>query len=549
MVKVAAFIAEYLYAQGITDIFTLSGGGAIYLDQAVTDHPGLREVCIKNEATGPMMAKAYARVKNNFGVVYVTSGPGGANAVTGVAECYVDSSPVLVISGQAPLVQTTGYAKIQGLRSFGVQELNIVEIVKPITKYAAMVVRAEDIQYELQRAIHIMKSDRPGPVWLDIPLDIQAEEVDPTMLRSYSSDKSLPDIPRYTTIEDLVYTLRVAQRPLIVAGQGILGAVDELKSVAELLDAPIILSRMGLDALPFSYRQNMGIGGIRGQKYNKQIMREADVVLAVGTSLSVAFAGHNLSFFDKDAAVYMVDIEEVECLKIARTNKNFIRSDAKVFLSSLLGDMLRKNWTKTPCEWTARCVELKYSENAAVLAPARNPIDVYYLAKMLDDMSTENDYFVDDAGSIYYVASQTLSFNKGQKEITSGAFASMGNAIPLAIGCAVADPKARVLAMTGDGSLETNVQELKTLSYYGFNVKLFVINNGGYISMRDHGRFLADERSAMLNLKKVAAAYDMEYYRVAEYQDFTWVRDVISQDGPAFFEVMCDDEQKLILPR
>ena len=548
---VSDFIADFLHKEGITDIFMLSGAGAIYLDNAVANHQGLREVCIKNEATGPMMAKAYAQLTNNFGVVYVTTGPGGANAITGVVECFVDSSPVLVISGQAPLSQTTHQARIRGLRSFGVQELDIVGIVKPITKYATMLTRAEDIKYELQLALHIMKDGRPGPVWLDIPLDLQTVEVNPSQLRSFTPMKKilLTGIPEYEDLKKLAHTLKGAQRPLIVAGQGVRGAVNELKEFAELIDAPIILSRMGLDTLPFSYQHNMGIGGFKGQKYNKQIMSEADVIVAVGTSLSVAFAGHNLSFFSTQAKIYMADIHPAEAIKIQYNLEKFIWSDAKVFLESLLKVMREDVWTQDTSDWLSLCVALKNKHNAIVLAPERNPIDIYYLVKMLDKLSTENDVFVDDAGSIYYVASQTLSFNKGQREITSGAYASMGNAIPLAIGSAVANRNARVLAMTGDGSLETNVQELKTLSYYGLNVKLFVINNGGYISMRDHGRTTEDERNAMLNLRKVADAYDVPYSLINDYKQLENLNRVIDKEGPQFIEVICDDKQKLVLPQ
>jgi acetolactate synthase-1/2/3 large subunit len=550
VVTVAQYIANFLHKNGIADVFMLSGGGAIHLDDAVTNHPGLREICIKNEATGPMMAKAYARMKNNFGVVYVTTGPGGANAITGVVECFVDSSPVMIISGQALLLQTTNFRQLHGVRSFGVQELNIVELVKSVTKYAVMITKSEDIRYELERSLSIMKEGRPGPVWIDVPLDIQSELVDPDSLRGWRADSVKPTVQtiNHKDLYDIICDLKVSKCPLIVAGQGVRDAVGGMKTIAEMLDAPIILSRMGLDTLPFSYRHNMGIGGIKGQMYNKQIMREADVVIAVGTSLSVAFAGSDLSFFNRDAKIYMVDIESGEVQKFRHKIQAFIQTNASYFFTALKSGLGESGWVTPQTEWMSTCVERKTNGNAAKLAPRRNPIDIYYLAKMMDDMSTNNDVFVDDAGSIYYVAGQTLSFDKGQIELTSGAFASMGNAIPLAIGAAIANSDKRILAITGDGSLETNVQELKTLSYYDLNVKLFVINNGGYLSMRDHGRTTVDERNAMLNLKKVAAAYDIPYYCIENCEDFEWVRTVIKAVGPAFFEVMCDDKQKLILP-
>lgn len=562
MVKVAEFIAEYLHKHGITDIFMLSGGGAIHLDEAVAKHPNIREVCIKNEATGPMMAEAYARVKDNFGVVYVTTGPGGANAVTGVVECFVDSSPVLIISGQAPKNQTTRLAGIPNLRSYGIQELNIIEVVKPITKYANMVTDPKSIKHELEKAISIAKRGRPGPVWLDIPLDVQSALVDEDKLYSYVSYESSTTLSENLELIDkkvseLFDDLKGAKKPLILAGQGIKNSKSEnlLLNVADRLNAPIIFSRLGLDAIPFSVEHNMGIGGMRGQRYNKDIMRNSDLVIALGTSLSVAFVGDKLSFINPNAKVHMVDIDQSEISKVSSRIDSVVLSDVNDFLSRFIGrfdssKVFRDNEKFIDRWWLEVCLGLKNSGNGRILAPAKNPIDIYYMTKKIDDASTERDIFVDDAGSIYYVAGQTLTFSLGQKEITSGAYASMGLAIPLSIGSAIANPNARILAMTGDGSLETNVQELKTLSYYNLNVKLFVINNGGYISMRDHGRHTDDERSAMLNLKKVADAYDMPYFRIDDYKQLDKLNeiDLFVNDGPAFFEVMCDDNQTLIIP-
>lgn len=555
MVKVADYISNFLYEKGITDIFMLSGGGAIHLDQSVANHKGLREICVKNEATGPMMAEAYARIKNNFGVVYVTTGPGGANAVTGVVECFVDSSPVLVISGQVPRNQTTRLANIPGLRSYGIQELNIIDVVKPITKYATMVDVPENIKYELEKAIHIAKSGRPGPVWLDIPLDVQSAEIDETKLLGYNE---LTYHIAETTLNDkilkIVEALKTSKRPLIVAGQGIRNAncAESLKNISAYLNIPIIFSRLGLDTVPLSFETNMGIGGIKGALYNRKMMKEADVILSIGTSLSVAFAGYKLAFFNEDAKIFMVDIDPAETIKIRDRLTDVIICNAKIFLSKLYSELTLHGVEYLKSEnsiWLNNCIKLKVKHREAILSHSEKVDDIYHLANWVDDISKENDIFVDDAGSIYYVAGQTLRFDsKGQREITSGAYASMGLAIPLSIGSAIANPSARILAMTGDGSLETNIQELKTLSYYNLNVKLFVINNGGYISMRDHGRHTIDERNAMLNLERVAAAYDMPYVRLEKQEDWDLLKTNIDKEGPLFIEVICNDKQKLVLP-
>jgi acetolactate synthase-1/2/3 large subunit len=297
----------------------------------------------------------------------------------------------------------------------------------------------------------------------------------------------------------------------------------------------------------------MGIGGIKGSKFNKLIMGEADVIIAIGTSMSVAFAGYDLSYLNRDAHIYMIDVELAEIEKVQHKLTGAVIQDAKEFLVNLNNYMnilsLQSMNINDKITWLKQCLSYKTTMSAKVLAKEGNPIDIYYVAKKIDDLSRVNDILVDDAGSSYYVAGQTFSFENSVRELTSGAYASMGLAIPLSIGAAIADPKARILTLTGDGSIETNIQELKTLSYYNLNIKLFVINNGGYLSMREYGRFTEEEGIGIINLRKIAEAYDMPYFLISDYKQFdTYLPSFINNNGPAFIEVMCDDKQKLILP-
>lgn len=556
MVRVADYIADFVYRQGVTHVFMLSGGGSLYLDDGIACHKKLKHVCARNEATAPMMAEAYARLTGNLGVVYVTTGPGGANAVSGVAEAWVDSAPILVISGQVQRDQTTHNAKIENLRTFGIQELNIIKIVDSITKYAVMVNDPGSIRYHLEKAVHYARSGRPGPVWLDIPLDVQAAMVDEREMKGYAPEGQ-PSVPVGAYVEDIFKLFRAAQRPLIIAGQGvrIAGAVREFKELVERLGVPVIFSRLGQDILPFSHKNNFGHGGMKGSRFTGLIMKQSDCILSLGSRLAVPFLGVNLDAFSRDAKVIMVDIDEAELKKPGVKVHRAIRADAGDIIKGLLNRIERSSLPDYS-GWRTRCAE--YKEKHPLITPAnkQNPIDLYYFVSRLDALAGENNIFVSDAGSSYYVTGQALTFEKNQREITSGAFASMGLAIPLAIGCSTARGDAQILAVTGDGSLELNIQELKTMSVYRTNIKLFVINNGGYVSIRNSqdalcgGRYINSDQAgceATLDFQKIAAAFDLPYFKIDRYEEVDEkIQEIISQSGPAFIEVICDNNQKIL---
>lgn len=560
MVRVADYIADFIYKQGVTHVFMLSGGGSIYLDDGIVCHKKLKHICVRNEATAPMMAEGYARLTGKLGAVYVTTGPGGANAVSGLVEAWVDSAPILIISGQVQKDQTSYNVKIKNLRNFGIQELNIVEVVKSITKYAVMVNDPESIRYHLEKAIYLAKSGRPGPVWLDIPLDVQAAMVNDSELRGYMPRRNnVNDKDLNWRINETLKLIKASKKPLIIAGQGVrfAGAINEFKELIKRLNIPVIFSRLGQDIIPFSHKNNMGHGGTKGTRITGMIMRDSDLILSLGSRLAVPFVGPKLDAFSKNTKVIMVDIDEAELEKPGANIDLPVKADVKEFIRDLLDEIKNTNLPDYS-EWLRTCQ--RYKEKYPLITPEykRNPIDLYYFVSRLDALSTERDIFVSDAGSSYYVTGQALRFEKGQREITSGAFASMGLAIPLAIGCSVVDKNAQILAITGDGSLELNIQELKTMSYYNLNIKLFVINNGGYASIRNtqdalcEGRYIGSDQvgcNEMLDFKKVADAFDLPYFNILSHEEIDdKISKIISEDGPAFVEIVCDQRQKIIEP-
>lgn len=555
--RVADYIVEALLAAGTDRAFMLSGGGAIYLDDALACHPRLRTTGVKNEATAPMMAEAYARIIGKTGVAFVTTGPGGSNAVTGLAEAWVDSAPVLVCSGQVEREYSTRALGRTTLRTYGTQELDIIAIVSPITKYAALVEKPEDIRYHLEKALYLARSGRPGPVWLDIPLDVQSAEIEPEKLRGYSGEVSQTDLQENSQAFSEKTTaacrsLERAKKPLLIIGQGIRlsGATEALRKFLQEHPMPVISSRLGQDILSYDDPCYCGHGGLQGTPATKKIMEEADCILSVGSRLAPSFTGGK-ALFENRTAFWAVDIEEAELNKLSIPEEGRILCDAKRFLEHLiqaLGPLQDQEWLECCRSWKQELSLVYHTKETA-------PVNIYHFIRKLDDLSDADSIFVSDAGSSYYSTGQCLTFRKAQREITSGAFASMGLTIPLAIGAASASPGSRILAVTGDGSIETNIQELHTLAIEKSNVKLFVINNGGYLSIRNtqdakfNGRYINSdqkETAELLNFAEVARCFGIPYFSIVQNEDIERVyREVNTFSGPALIEVFTDPKQKI----
>ena len=560
MIKVSDYITNFLYNNGIRNVYTLSGGGAIHLDDSLLVHKGVEGICIRNEATSGMMAEGGTKLGGEIGAVYTTTGPGGANAVTGVVESFVDSSPVIFISGQVFINQTTYNADIYNLRTFGMQELNIIKVVDSITKYSTMIRDPNKIKYYMEKAIHMAISGRPGPVWLDVPLDVQSALVDEDNLEGYNPEYDNIEIENDKIIDDInmvVNLLLNAKNPVILSGQGIKISKSEdlLDRLVRDLNIPVIFSRMGLDIFPFSHKYNMGLGGVRGLKHNRCIMAKSDLIINLGSSLSVAFVGFEMEYINKDASVISVDIDKAELDKHKNRIDVPVNCDLNRFMRKLM-EKVEENNIKIDDNWIDECSYMKKNTPIVNDNIKENPIDIYHFVNRLDELSNENHVFVSDAGSIYYVTGQTLKFERGQKDVCSGAYASMGLTVPLSIGCALYDKSKQIIALTGDGSIETNIQELKTLSSYGLNVKLFVINNGGYISIKDHqdilfdGRYFNSDQSddEMLDFKQVAKTFNLEYFIIDDHEKIdNTVAKVFDSNGPALIEVVCNSEQKLLV--
>ena len=549
MIRLADYIAQFLVSRNVKNIFMLTGYGAMYMNDAI-EVSGIKYYATRNEATAPMMAEAYARITGGLGVACVTAGPGATNAVPGLAEAWVDSAPILILSGQVERKHTTNCSGVAGLRTFGTAEIDIIPIVKPITKFAAIVDAPEKVRFLMEKAVHLATSGRPGPVWIDVPLDVQNCMIDPSSLPSYTPE---PEFHQFnlTAVWEL---LKNAERPLLVCGQGIrqAGAIGELTKFIDALCIPVLFSRLGQDVIPHSHPCVFGHGGIKGVRYCKDIMNAADLVISLGCRLAVQFVGHEFEAFS-NARVVAVDIDEAELIKPGVKLDIPLLGDVRAFLQKMIHEI-----PENPCPdwsgWVAQCTDAEQEYPFQI--SEENPIDLYKFMDRLGKLSGPDNVLVTDAGSNYYIGGQVWKFTNGQREVTSGANAAMGTTIPLAIGSCVADSNSQVLAVTGDGSLELNIQELKTISHYGFNLKLFVINNGGYVSMKKwqdtlfEGRRIDTEESTgvgTLNLPKIAEAFDLDYARIDDVSQIDEnLKEIMSKTGPVFVEVVTTQQQRII---
>ncbi|MBJ13413.1 MAG: hypothetical protein CMG62_10130 [Candidatus Marinimicrobia bacterium] len=544
-VRLADYLTTYLYDLGIKNVFMLSGTGSIHLDDAFAHQKGMNYICARHEAAAAMMATASAKLDGTVGVVIATTGPGGTNAIGGVTEAWVDSVPILVISGQVYNKQIS-----KDVRSFGVQGFNIIENVKKITKYAKQINDPSKIRFHLEKAIYLANNGRPGPVWLDIPFDIQEKKIIPEKLNGYFPEELITTEKTKDQLEPIIKELKKSKKPLIVFGQGVRNsnAISNLNDMINRLQIPSISARMAIDILEFDHPYYFGLGGMRGQKTPAKLLKECDLIIALGTSFTHAFAGQNYDQFNSKAKIIMVNLDSNEMTKKNLKVDFPLKMDVKKFIEKILNSLKNVKLSDNFTDWISKCNKIKAELEIDFIKS--NPINSYYFIEKLNNHTNSNHIFVNDAGSANYICSQGLKIKKGQRELTSGAFYSMGVAVPLSIGASTARPNSQVIAITGDGSIELNIQELRTISINNLNIKLFIINNGGYASIRKSqddmvgGRYTDDEE--ILNFSKVADAFELPFYLIDDYKTIdSKLQKILKSNDPALIEIVCDPNQEI----
>ena len=484
-IRVSDYIAQRLQEIGVRSVFLLSGGGMMHLLDAVSRMPEIRYFCCHHEQACAMAAEGYARQSGNLGVCYATSGPGGTNTITGIVGAYQDSSPMLVLTGQSKRSQTIQTSGISGLRQFGVFEVDIVPIVRSVTKAAIFLDDPQMVRYHLERAIHLATTGRPGPVLIDVPLDVQAAPIDPETLRPYEGEDALLPTPPPDEIRSVLERLSAAKRPLILTGHGVRvsGAVEAFRATIHRLNIPVVTTSLALDALPYQDPLFIGHPGPKGDRAGNFAVQTADVILSLGSSLHVSTTGYELDQFAVNAYKIQVDLDDAVLAREQVGVNQKIRAGVSEFLSALNAQMGPEPSLRPAGEaWSAKCLDWKerYAVRHETHVPNPGKINYYDLVETLSDLMQGEETLVTDAGSAYYVTGQAFRVKANQRVIVSGALGAMGYALPASLGVASADLTRTVVCLTGDGSLQTNIHELQTLRHYGLNVKLIVVSNDGY---------------------------------------------------------------------
>lgn len=553
-------IADYIYKQGIEDVFMVSGGGLMYLTDGLACNQNLRKVCCHHEQAVAMAAVGYAKYRG-IGCAYVTTGCGGTNTMTGVLNAWQDNVPCVFVSGQCKQKETLEYVGLP-IRQVGVQEADIVELVKPITKYAVMIRNVNDVLYHLEKAFYLARQGRPGPVWIDVPMDIQSAEIDVNTLRHFNPNELKAEKTEISEWElaDLAKSLKQAKRPVIIGGHGIrlAGAVDAFNELVHKYKIPTVYSRMGVDVMPTMDRYNIGRIGNKGTRAGNFAVQNADLVIAIGSRLSVSSTGQEYEYFAREAKVIAVDIDRYEHMKNTVHVDSVIVADAKNVIDKLLvsEELSSQDYTA----WADRCLawKEKYPVCLEEYYDDSEGINMYVFVEELSKCLYDDSVVVTDAGSAVYVPAQGIRTSKlTQRYITSGAQAEMGFTVPATVGVSTARNFGQTIGITGDGSFQMNIQELQTIVHNKMPVKIFVWNNDGYLSIRAtqnkffDGRFIGTDGTSGVSfpdLGKIADAYGIKYYKMDKIADMhEQLEAILGDDEPVLCEVISIRDQ-LVAP-
>ena len=557
MIRVADYIADYIYKLGVKKVFMFVGGGMMFLSDGVAKHPNLKSVHLHHEQALAMAAISYAKYNGDLGVVYVTTGCGSTNTITGLLDAWQDNVASLFISGQSKRKETIGNSEAK-LRQFGVQEVDIISIIQTITKYSVMINDPLMIAYHLEKSIYLARSGRPGPVWLDIPLDVQGALVDEKSLIHFDPEeieKDYKEIPNKEEMGGIIQCLKQAERPIIIAGQGIrlAGAIDYFKSFVEQNNIPFVVSRLGIDVLPSDHPLYIGRIGNKGDRAGNFAVQNADLVIAIGSRLSVSSTGHEYQNFAREAKLIVADIDPEEHKKNTVKIDLFINADAGHLLKRLCGLNISdfsqwanicNGWKR---EWPVCLPEYRNKKGA---------VNLYHFVDCLSKKMKPNSVVVSDAGSAFYVASQGIQLQEGQRYITSGGQAEMGYTLPACIGISFAQDHNDVIGINGDGSFQLNIQELQTIKHYGLPVKIFVWNNDGYLSIRAtqskfcEKRFIGTDNTCGISfpdLEKIVNAYGLKYVKIKDNISLdAGIDEVLSYPDAVICEVICIRDQEIV---
>ncbi len=558
MTKLSDYVMQSLANWGVRHIFMVTGGGAMHLNDSIGKEQRIHYICNHHEQASAMAAESYARITGFPGVVNVTTGPGSINALNGVFGAWTDSIPMLVVSGQVKRETCMATSGTRDLRQLGDQEVDITRMVKGITKYAVLVDDPNSIRYHLERAWHLVKSGRPGPCWLDLPVDVQSAQIDEASLKGYDAAEDAPDWSEDEARKqcgEVLERIRCAKRPVILAGTGVrlANGLREFHRTIQALQIPVTTAWTH-DLIASDDALFCGRPGTIGDRAGNFSVQNADLVLVLGSRLNVRQVSYNWASFAPRAFKIQVDVDQAELQKPLVRPDLGVHADLTFFLTELAAACTASGYRPLHQEWLEWCRErvARYPVVQERQRKSTAPLNPYYFMEQLSAMLADDDVVICGDATACIVSFQTMKIRGGQRLISNSGSASMGYDLPAAVGAAVARNGERVICMAGDGSVQLNIQELQTLKHHQLPVKLFVLNNGGYLSIRTtqsnfFGRQVGSGPSSGVSFPdfvKVGCAYGIPSMRIDRIADMSKVQAALEQPGPALIEVMLDPAQE-----
>lgn len=558
VIKISDYVVDYLVSLGIKDIFLISGGGCIHLIDSIGKNKKIKFICNHHEQASAIAAEAYSRVTEKISACLVTTGPGSTNALTGLIGAWLDSIPVIFISGQVKRETIADYSK---LRQVGDQEINIIDMVKSVTKYAVTILKEEEISYHLEKALYLATHGRPGPVWINIPLDIQGAKIERSLLKHFDLKEIEKTIISQNKLKSEVQftieKIKKAKRPLLFIGNGVrlAGAQRELLNLISLLKIPVVTGFAGFDIISSKNPYFAGRPGTIGQRSGNFAVQNSDFLLVIGSKLNVRMIGYNFKSFARGAYKIMVDIDKEEMNKSTLTIDKKIHSDAKVFIKEMISQIKSnplkfsiQNWVNKTKYWLK-----KYS---TVLPEywKEKKVNPYCFIDTLSKYLNKNDVIAVSNATAAICTYQAIRFPQGLRIVNNSGCAAMGYGFPAALGACVANRKGKTICLEGDGSIQMNIQELQTVVHNKLPLKIFVYNNKGYVSIRltqnglFAGRLIASSEDSGVScpdIIKVAKAYGIHTERITSHKDMDkTIKKALSYKGPVICEVVVSPDMQ-----
>lgn len=553
MIRLADYVIERLYNLGIEHIFTVTGRGILYLSDALASHKNIESISVHHEQAAAYSAIAYSQARDGIGACLVSTGCGSTNAITGLLSAWQDAVPCIFISGQNMLDETVRYTGIP-IRTYGSQETDIISIVEPISKYSVMITDPNMIAYELDKSISIAMSGVKGPVWIDIPLDIQNSRIEPEKLERYSEAENCI-YAKDDDVDYIVESINSSLRPTILIGNGVRnsGAIQEFRDFISKTMIPVTYAPSAVDTYGASNEFSIGtVGSLGGTREGNFTVQNSDLLLVIGSRLSSMITGQDFDKFARNAKIIVVDINKLEHSKKTIKMDRLIIADAK----DLLNRLLTKEIKQTNDMWIKKCIHWKNSLSITKEKyNAEERVDLYYLAECLSKILPKDSILLSDAGFEELIIPSSVRFTNTQRCIHSYSQGSMGFALSASIAAYIATKKP-VIAVIGDGSIMMNLQEFETARYNNIPLKIIIVNNSMYSVIRKRqedlfrNRTIGTDKSngvSCPDFSKIADCFDFKYFKIEnnEHLDKN-LKAIINTDGPVICEVMAVENQKYL---